>query len=119
MLLLSCLFLVVLFILGYALKGDKGKHTVHARRNKSMAVNQAQSINTFASSFVIFSVFANSHNTDALPAILPSQYALSNFCSSVGTSAFAVPSDKNTMLRSKRTFIDYGSLPDGSSAVEF
>ncbi len=48
MLLLSCLFLVVLFILGYALKGDKGKHTVHARRNKSMAVNQAQSINTFA-----------------------------------------------------------------------
>lgn len=49
MLLLSCLFTVVLVILGYALKGDKGKNTVHARRDNPMQVSQAQSINTFAS----------------------------------------------------------------------
>lgn len=49
MLLLSCLFMVVFLILGYALIGDKGRNTVHARRKKSMIMNQAQSINTFAS----------------------------------------------------------------------
>ena len=48
MLLLSCLFTVVLLILGYALKGDKGKNTVHARRDKPLTISQSQSINSFA-----------------------------------------------------------------------
>ncbi len=49
MLLLSLLFTIVLMIFGYALTSDKGKHTVHARRTKSMASSQGQVMNTFAS----------------------------------------------------------------------
>ncbi|MDC8832603.1 hypothetical protein [Alteromonas gilva] len=49
MLLLSCLFAIVALILAYSLKGDKGKHTVHARRAQTALANQSQSADTSVS----------------------------------------------------------------------
>ena len=37
MLFLSVLFVLVLFILGFALSSDKGKNTIHARRQAQAA----------------------------------------------------------------------------------
>ncbi len=49
MILLSCLFAIVLLILAYSMKGDKGKHTVHARRASMLPADQTTATDTFTS----------------------------------------------------------------------